>query len=104
VGDIQDEHDAGEVQMITADGDGYLVDASLQVADLQDVFRTDYEQEDYDTVGGLMYHLFGRVPKSGDRVKWHDYKFEIRSVDGQRIQWVFVLRRTAKSSHQDNSD
>ncbi|MDX9857093.1 MAG: hemolysin family protein [candidate division Zixibacteria bacterium] len=93
VGDIQDEHDPDETQLLVRTDDGYLVDASMLVSDLQEVLDTEYEQGDYDTVGGLMYHLFGEVPRQGQRIRWHDLTFEIVSVDAHRIRQVRIRQR-----------
>ncbi|MCB2231304.1 hemolysin family protein [bacterium] len=93
VGDIQDEHDPDELQLLVRTEDGYLVDASMLVSDLQEVLDTEHEQGDYDTVGGLMYHLFGEVPRQGQRTRWHDIHFEIVTVEGHRIRQVRVRHR-----------
>ena len=91
-GEIQDEHDA-EIADISPLADGqFLVNASLLVEDLQDHLDTDYEQGDYDTVGGLIYDLVGSVPSEGQRIKWHDLEFEVERVEGQRILTVKVRR------------
>jgi len=90
VGEIRDEHDS-EVDEIRRLSDGrYVVDAALRVEKLQDRLSIDYDQEDYDTVGGLIYDLVGSVPDRGDHVRWHDIDFEIIEVDGQRIKTVRV--------------
>lgn len=95
VGDIQDEHDPDETQLLVRTDDGYLVDASMLVSDLQEVLDTEYEQGDYDTVGGLMYHLFGEVPRQGQRTRWHELYFEIVTVEAHRIRQVRVRQRAA---------
>ncbi|MBD3258254.1 CBS domain-containing protein [candidate division GN15 bacterium] len=93
VGEIQDEHDS-EVAEIRRAGDGeYIVDAALRVEKLQDFLETEYEQGEYDSVGGLIYDLVGSVPDEGERIKWHQLEFEILSVDGQRIMTVKVRDR-----------
>jgi magnesium and cobalt transporter len=76
----------------------YLADASMMVEKLQDYFDTEYDQEDYDTIGGLIYDLVGSVPKEGSVVKWHDITFEVSSVEGQRIKTVKLNR------HQRNGN
>jgi len=92
VGEIRDEHDS-EVDEIRQLSDGlYMVDAALRVEKLQDELDVEYDQEDYDTVGGLIYDLVGSVPDRGDHVRWHDIDFEIVEVDGQRIKTVRVHR------------
>ena len=95
VGEIQDEHDAEEPELTVLPDGSYRVDAALLVEELQERLGTDYEQGDYDTVGGLIYDLVGSVPEQGARVDWHDLEFEVERVDGQRIEQVRVRRRPA---------
>lgn len=92
-GEIQDEHDqeSGEFELMS-DG-SFRVSAGMLVERLQEYLDTDYEEGDYDTVGGLIYHLVGSVPRSGQRVQWHDLEFEVERLDGTRIVQVRVQRR-----------
>jgi len=91
-GEIQDEHDTEEAEITSLD-DGLLrVSAGVMVEKLQDFLNTDYEQGDYDTVGGLIYDLVGSVPYEGQMVSWHDLEFEIERTEGQRIMVVRVRR------------
>jgi len=62
----------------------------MLVEELQEKLDTDYEQSDYDTVGGLIYDLVGSVPKEGQRLRWHELEFEVVRVEGQRIISVRV--------------
>jgi CBS domain containing-hemolysin-like protein len=93
-GEIQDEHDSEEAEFVPLSDHTYLVDAGLLVEKLQDNLQTDYEQGEYDTVGGLIYDLVGSVPSEKSRVRWNDLEFEVVKVEGQRIKRVRVLDRT----------
>jgi len=93
VGEIQDEHDS-EAAEIRPLQDGYFeVDASLRIEKLQDFLETEYNQEEHDTVGGLIYDIVGSVPEERTSVKWHDIVFDVLSVDGQRIKVVRIHRK-----------
>ena len=92
-GDIQDEHDSEFDDIIKRRDGRYKVNASLLVERLQDFLDTEYEIGNYDTVGGLMYDLFGSVPDEGQKVKWNDLEFEIEQVEGQRIISVIVRNK-----------
>jgi len=88
-GEIRDEHDAGEQEeFVRLADDRYLVSAGLLVEKMQDLFDTEYEQGDFDTVGGLIYDLVGSVPGQGQILKWHDLQLEVVAIDGQRITQV----------------
>ena len=102
VGDIQDEHDVEESD-VQAEADGcYLVDASVQVYDLLTELDLEYDHDDYDTVGGLIYGLYGSVPPKGARVKWHALQFEVTKIEGQRILQVRV--RPPRRNGTDDSE
>jgi CBS domain containing-hemolysin-like protein len=92
-GEIQDEHDSEEAEFKKIAADTYLVDAGLLVEELQDYLDTDYPQEEYDTVGGLIYDLVGSVPHEGRKIRWHNLIFEVEEVEGQRIKKVKVHRK-----------
>lgn len=91
-GEIQDEHDWEEAEFTRLADGQYRVNAGLLVEKLQDYLDTDYEQGDYETVGGLIYDLVGSVPREGQKIKWYDVEFEIDKVEGQRILYVKVRR------------
>jgi len=91
-GEIQDEHDWEEAEFTRLADGQYRVNAALLVEELQDYLDTDYEQGDYETVGGLIYDLVGSVPREGQKIKWYDVEFEIDKVEGQRILYVKVRR------------
>lgn len=96
VGDIQDEHDSEEAPLVALADGRYLVDAGLQLDELQESLGTDYETGDFDTVGGLLYHLAGTVPKQGIVIAWHEVDFEVVKTEGQRIKKVKVSPRRTK--------
>ena len=89
-GEIQDEHDLEEAELTELPDGRYRVSASMMMEKLQDLFDTDFEHEDYDTVGGLIYDLVGSVPGEGQKIKWHEFEFEVEQVEGQRILYVRV--------------
>ncbi|MFZ1685743.1 MAG: hemolysin family protein [Candidatus Zixiibacteriota bacterium] len=98
VGEIQDEHDTEEAPIVEMADGRYMVDAGISLELLQESLGTDYETGDYDTVGGLLYHLAGTVPKQGTVIAWHDVDFEVVRTDGQRIKKVRVSpRRSTKT-------
>ncbi len=92
-GEIRDEHDTEEDEFVQVSENTYEVDAGMQVEKLQDQLSTDYDQGEYDTVGGLIYDLVGSVPKHKAVVDWHELQFQVLKVEGQRIKRIRVIRR-----------
>ncbi len=92
VGEIADEFDEAEV-LVTAVEDGFLVDARLPVDDLGDLFDVEFPDEEWDTVGGLVLALAGRVPKEGEQFEHDGVLFTTDRVQGRRVARV-LCRRT----------
>lgn len=90
VGEIQDEHDSeSEECQLQSDG-SHIVDAAMRLDRLQERLETEFQQDENDTVGGLIYDLVGSVPQVGARVSWNDLQFEVLGLDGPRILTVRV--------------
>ncbi|SDG23948.1 hemolysin family protein [Pelagibacterium luteolum] len=102
VGDIEDEHDEGETQMLRAIGDDvFVADARVELADLIETIGTDFDPgeyaEDVDTLGGLIFALAGRVPVRGEVVsKLKGFEFEITRADARRVKQVRITRKRRK--------
>ncbi|MFH2036424.1 MAG: hemolysin family protein [Candidatus Zixiibacteriota bacterium] len=90
VGEIQDEHDHETASMIKLPDNSYRVDAALSVEELLEGLNLEYDNGEFETVGGLIYDLVGSVPTIGTTMKWKDLIFEVENVDGQRIASIKV--------------
>jgi CBS domain containing-hemolysin-like protein len=90
-GEIRDEYDS-EPPMVRKIGSGsYRIDARLPVDDLNDLLETDLEEdEDYESVGGLLYHTLGRIPEPGDSADIDSWRFTVEKVSGQRIVFIRI--------------
>jgi CBS domain containing-hemolysin-like protein len=90
VGEIADEYDRAEPQVEPA-GDGrFLVNARLAVDELNELLGVELPQEEWDTVGGLMMGLLGRLPAQGERVELEGLRFTAERVKGRRIAKVLI--------------
>ena len=92
VGDIADEYDVEEDQPIRRDGERqYTVRALTRIAEFNEYFGTQYSDSEFDTIGGLVAHGFGRVPRRGDSLKLEDLEFRVLRADRRRIDLLKVL-------------
>ena len=91
VGEIADEFDDAE-ELVTPVEDGYLVDARLPVDDLGELFEVKFPDEEWDTVGGLVLALAGRVPKEGEQFEYDGVTLTADRVQGRRIARVLCRR------------
>lgn len=92
VGEIEDEHDAGEPRRIKRLGSGgYLVDALLSLNDVEELLDVRFHDElPCDTLAGLILHLLGRFPVAGERVTWQDYLLTCVEVTPTTIRRVKI--------------
>ena len=97
VGEIDDEYDFDETEdNIIEEAKGrWRVKAQTEIPDFNVRFGTRYEDDEYDTIGGLLLQRFGRVPKRGDRVSVDDLNFEIVRADSRRVHAILVTRSRA---------
>ena len=93
VGEIVDEYDT-EAPMVEELGDDeYLVDARMSVDDLNELLGASLPDDEWDTVGGLVLGLAGRVPVVGERFELDGAEFTPERVQGRRVEQVRVTRR-----------
>ena len=97
VGDIDDEHDHEEAEFIRPDGDrngkpSFAVRALTRVEDFNDYFECELDDEEYDTLGGLVLHVLGRLPRRGEKLEFGGFEFAVVKVDERRIDALQVQR------------
>jgi magnesium and cobalt transporter len=87
VGDIEDEYDFDESEdNIIAEANGrHRVKAQTEIGDFNTHFGTDFADDEFDTVGGLVLQAFGRLPKRGETANIGDYRFRVVRADSRRI-------------------
>lgn len=93
VGDIQDEFD-NEREDILPIGDGvWLCDARVNLDDLAGIFGEDLDIEEFDTLGGFVFDLFGKIPVKYEKVSWKNLDFIVQDMEGHRINTVKIVTR-----------
>ena len=105
VGEIQDEYDEEEPMIVRLSDDEARVDGRAAVDDMAGLFEMHVPLEDedeYDTVGGLIYHRIGGVPKPGDQVRLDGLTLTVESTDGRRVSKVLVVRSREESEPEDD--
>jgi len=93
VGDIDDEHDAeaaADIQRL--DSGRYLVKALTPIEDFNEALETEFDDDEYDTIGGLVVAEFGRLPEPGESVSIGGWLFEVSSADDRRLHAMEVSR------------
>jgi magnesium and cobalt transporter len=97
VGEIEDEHDDEEAAFIRPDGDrngkpSFAVRALTRIEDFNGYFECELDDEEYDTIGGLVMHELGRLPRRGEKVNFGGFEFAVIKADKRRIDALQVQR------------
>lgn len=92
VGEIADEYDTEEPMVVPDGQGGLLVDARMSVEELSTLVREEFPSAEWDTVGGLVLGLAGRVPREGEAFEFGDIILRCVRVQGRRIAKVRVNR------------
>jgi len=100
VGEIDDEHDHEEAEFIRPEGDRngkpcFAVRALTRVEDFNEFFECELSDEEYDTIGGLVMHELGRLPRRGESIEFGGFEFSVTKADKRRVDALQVQRNGA---------
>ena len=102
VGEIEDEYDFDEDEdnIIEETPTRWRVKAATEIADFNEAFGTNFDDEDYDTVSGLILKAAGRLPRRGERFTIGDLLFTVLHADSRRLHALQVERREPPVLHE----
>ncbi|MSQ70868.1 MAG: CBS domain-containing protein [Betaproteobacteria bacterium] len=94
VGEIEDEYDFDETEdnIVQESGGHWRVKAQTEIADFNEAFGTEFTDENYDTVGGLVIDRFGRLPKKGEPITIGALRFQVMRADSRRLYTLQVQK------------
>lgn len=91
VGEITDEYDEGNEEIIVIKEDEYIVDGSMKIDLLNDLIGTNIESEDFDSIGGFVIGIVGRFPDEDEVIEYENLKFIIEKSEKNRIEKMRIL-------------
>ena len=97
VGEIADEYDEGEEDLVELEDGGYRVAARYSLIDLGELFEIELDDEDVDSVGGLLAKELGRLPMRDDEITFSGLKFKADRIEGRRKRLVSVVVQRDKN-------
>jgi CBS domain containing-hemolysin-like protein len=98
VGDIAEEHEK-ELPEVEPLGDGrWRIDATVTIAELNELLGTEIPSERWNTVGGLMFGELGEIPSEGQAIELQGFRFVAERVRGRRVDTVLVIRETPREA------
>jgi putative hemolysin len=104
VGEIADEYDVEEPEMVEL-GDGvYRVSGKTSIDDVNELLDVELPDEEWDTVGGLVLDIFGKIPSAGDEQEFQGLLFRTAEVQGRRVATVVIRRVPVEVVDDDVTD
>jgi CBS domain containing-hemolysin-like protein len=100
VGDIQDEFDKEREDIINVSENVWICDARVDLDDLNETIGSHFPYNDFDSLGGYVFDLFGKVPVKFEKVSINNYDFIVQDMEGHRINVIKVIR-TGEESEED---
>jgi len=93
VGEIADEHDfEDDLYIMTHDNDKFIVKAITPLEDFNEHFETRFNEEEFNTIGGVVVNAFGHLPKRGESVNLKGFRFDILRADNRRVHLLQMTR------------
>lgn len=93
VGEIEDEHDVDDDSFVKQlDDTTFTVKATTTIEDFNEHFEVEFDDDEFDTIGGLLLKAFGHVPDRGERVAIDNLEFSVLNADSRRLRLLQVTR------------
>jgi magnesium and cobalt transporter len=99
VGEIQDEFDNETEELLKISDGVYLCDARVNLEWLNEQLGIELPNDDFDTLGGLVFHLFGKIPVRYEKLSYKNIDFIVQNMEGHKIDTIkIVLQREGAES------
>jgi len=94
VGGLQDEFEAieAEKEVEVIDENTFVVSGSTGLDEINELVGTDLKSEEFNTIGGFLFGLFGHLPKAGEQLRYQDLRFLVLEMDGRKIEKIKITR------------
>ena len=98
VGEILDEFDVGEPEVVSLSETEFMMDARVSIDDLNSLLNVYVEGDGFDTLGGFVYQRLGKIPSPGDSMDYDGLKIEVISTAGRRLKRLKVTKRPQETT------
>ncbi|MGC1453822.1 MAG: hemolysin family protein [Nitrospirota bacterium] len=92
VGSIHDELESGDKDVQIVDEKNFVVSGQSALDEVNEMLDTNLQSTDFNTLGGFVFGLFGRMPKVGEQLKYRDLKLEVLELEGRKISKVKISK------------
>jgi putative hemolysin len=100
VGEIHDEFEKPERELVRLDKNVWDVDAKVSISTINKGLEVDIPEGEYDTISGFVFSLLGKVPVVGDVVTWHDLSISVERIHKRRITRVKMIKLPKKETEE----
>ncbi|MZG31422.1 MAG: HlyC/CorC family transporter [Nitrospinae bacterium] len=104
VGEIDSEMRQEELPLKKQSDKNYRIAGAYSLAEFNESFQSELPEDDYDTVGGYVFGLFGRIPRSGESTTVDRFKFRVEKMKGSRILSLFLTLMTPPVEEETNKE
>lgn len=91
-GEIEDEYDTEEERLVPLEAGWVLVDGRLEIEELEEHLNVQIPKKDFESVGGLIFHLIGRVPRKGETIAYPGLEIRIEAADDRKVEKVRIRK------------
>lgn len=104
VGDIQDEFDNEREDILSIGKNVWLCDARVDLDDLNETIGAAFPAEEFDSLGGFVFDLFGKIPVKFEKASWNGYDFIVQDMEGHRINSIKVVKKDEKVESDEKTE
>ena len=103
VGDIQDEFDNEHEDILSVGNNMWLCEARVDLDNLNEALEAEFPAAEFDSLGGFVFDLFGKIPVKFEKVSWGDYDFVVQDMEGYRINLIKVIKRNEEQDDENKN-
>ena len=92
VGSIHDELESVDKDVEIVDEKNVMVSGQAEIDEVNELLDTSLQTKDFNTIGGFVFGLFGRMPRAGEQIRYRDLKFEVLELDGRKIDKIKITK------------
>ena len=100
VGDIQDEFDHEREDIISLTDNVWICDARVGLDTLNEEIGSNFPTEDFDTLGGFVFDLFGKIPVKFEKTSWNGFDFVIQEMEGHKVNTIKVIKDASRKTYE----
>ena len=80
----------------------WICDARVDLDDLNEKMDAEFPNEEFDSLGGFVFDIFGKVPVKYEKASWNNFDFIVQDMEGHRINLIKVIKNSESRKADDN--